>query len=141
LGVSVSGPNTNFFHTSWSAPQQPYQMFMLDPNCYGPIGAPCGSGSAHHDGVGAWKSDGRLMYPGQYRLDLAICLSPYDACADNRGTWRTLASHTITAVEWEGCNQVTPWAVVPAELTLQPLSGCHLDTGDPDHVRMVCPRK
>ncbi len=166
MGVSVSGPNTNFFHTSWSAPDQPNQEFVLNPGCYGPIGTgdksnPAGcnrnpDSAKQRDRVGGRDVDTskRLVNPGQYRLDLAICLSPYDVCpnASANPKWKVLSSVTIQVVDWydpvkcpEGTHGVPPvaWPSVnlPASSSKDPLAGCHLDERDPANVHLVCPGK
>lgn len=146
LGVAVNGPGTNVFHTSWSAPGAPGQVFTLDPNCFGPNGMPCaGSADAgrHRDAIGGTRPDSRLLYPGTYNLSLSICLSPYDACANGAGTWRVLSSVSIVAVDWAGCPAAPANQAGTAELaaptpTPDPLAGCRLDQSNPNRIHLVC---
>jgi hypothetical protein len=143
LGVNVQGPNTNVFHTSWSAPNEPGQMFTLYPNCYGPLGMPCAGsidGAKHRDAIGGYRPDSRLINPGTYTLSMAICLSPYNVCPSSGG-WRVLSSVSIVAVDWydPSCNRTLAQAVPTPNS--DPLAGCHLDLSDPQHAHMVCPGK
>jgi len=154
MGVNVSGPNTNFFHTSWAADAQPGQFFRMNPGCYGPNGyAPdwnpgaCNTdpyNARHYDAVGGYRSDGRLMYEGYYQLTLAICLSPYNVCPGPGATWRNLSSVTIHVVDWYDpvkCPEGPHVASVPTPAKADPLAGCHLDLSDPRKIHMVCPGK
>jgi hypothetical protein len=143
LGESVVGPGMNVFHTSWSAPNASGQVFPLYPNCFGPNGMPCASnsgGGAAQDAIGGYRPDSQLINPGTYSITEAICLSSYTACTHNAGTWRTLSSVSIVAVDWYDptCNRTIIRTTVQST---DPLAGCHLDTSDPQNIKMVCPSK
>ena len=154
MGVNVSGPGTNFFHTSWGADTQPGQVFRLNPGCYGPNGMaadwnPNGcntdaNSAKHRDAVGGYRTDGRLMSPGEYQLTLALCLSPYSACINGSGTWKNLSSVTIHVVDWYDpvkCPEGPHSAAAPTPTKPDPLAGCHLDLSDSNNIHMVCPGK
>jgi hypothetical protein len=141
LGVTVKGPGTDLFHTSWS---NQTSFFTDYPNCFGPGSMPCGSTSgagAWRDAVGGYRPDSQLFNPGTYTLTEAVCLSSFNDCLNSVG-WHTLSSVQFVEVDLISptCNRTTKYRTTSVAST-DPLAGCHLDLSDPQNVRMVCPGK
>ena len=142
-GVSLNGPGmNNVFHTSWSNTNS---WFTLYPNYYGPLNAPTSGGGQWSDAVsGPGHTDTLITQPGNFTLTEAVCLSSFNSCTHNSGTWHSFNSVTFTAVTWnppppQSCPH--PSAQAMAAQPIDPLAGCHLDTSDPQNIRMVCPSK
>jgi LysM repeat protein len=146
LGINVTGPNVNYFHTSWSAPNEPDQEFTLNPGCYGPVGIPCAADSnwaRHRDAVGGLPQNRpgeTLTTPGQYLLEFFACYSGYKVCQTPNGSWERLGSVSIVAVDWTppAASILSPKLLTPSPTPPAPTSLCYLLKDDPQHIQLFC---
>lgn len=127
LGVNVSGP-APYFKTLWDGAGAG-GFLSLNAGCYGPNGIPC----APNPDAGRQRASLRVTAPGTYQLTLSICYSSFTACQEPGGNWQSLASVSITAIDWTPSPDEAQARPSPAEL-------CHLITDDPRGIYLACPR-
>jgi hypothetical protein len=144
LGISVTGPQTLPFKTSWDGAGAPNGRLEIWAGCHGPTGMPCagsaGAGmSQDHLGDGEEEHNQfEITTPGNYNATLFVCYSPFSDCLAPGGNWVGISGAVpFTMIHW------TPSAHLdgePAEPTMTPSDEpiCYLITDDPAGIYLDC---
>ncbi len=144
LGMSVSGPQSLPFKTSWDGAGAPGGLLEIWAGCHGPAGMPCAPSSAagrHEDKLGDGAEEHtpwEITTPGVYNSTLFVCYSPYSACLAPGGNWAAVSGAVpFTMVHW---TQSAPQSDSQVEATPEPFGGkvCYLITDDPRGIYLKC---